>query len=132
MEKPTGTVTFIFTDIEGSTKLSQQFVDAYPAALEKHHAILRSAIESNNGYVFRIAGDAFCCAFGKAEDAVKAAIDIQLNLANEKWEQVVIKIRIGLHRNRRVERRTLHGLYHARKNCTGNVNWIRRADRYLK
>jgi len=97
MEKPTGTVTFIFTDIEGSTKLSQQFVDAYPAALEKHHAILRSAIESNNGYVFRIAGDAFCCAFGKAEDAVKAAIDIQLNLANEKWEQVVIKIRIGLH-----------------------------------
>ena len=97
MDKPTGTVTFIFTDIEGSTKLSQQFAEAYPAALERHHVILRTSIEANNGYVFRIVGDAFCCAFSKAEDAVKAAIDIQLNLTNEDWGEVVIKIRIGIH-----------------------------------
>lgn len=54
-------------------------------------------MESNNGFVFEIVGDAFCCAFENAEDAVKAAVDAQLNLANEKWEDVRIKTRIGIH-----------------------------------
>jgi len=97
MNKPTGNVTFLFTDIEGSTKLSQEFPDTLPVALEKHHSILEEAIESNNGFIFEIVGDAFCCAFENASDAVKAAIDAQICLANEKWEDAVIKIRIGIH-----------------------------------
>lgn len=95
--KPTGTVTFLFTDIEGSTKLSQDYPDTLQTALDIHNAIMHNAIESNNGFVFEIVGDAFCCAFEKAEDAVKAAVDAQLGLAIEKWEDAVIKIRIGIH-----------------------------------
>ncbi len=94
---PSGNVTFLFTDIEGSTKLSQAFPDKLPAALERHHAILKDAIESNNGFIFQNVGDAFCCAFENAEDAVKAAVEIQRNLENEKWDEAVIKIRVGIH-----------------------------------
>ncbi len=97
MDNPSGLVTFLFTDIEGSTKLSQQYPYTLPAALERHHLIMQNAVESNKGFVFEIVGDAFCCAFQKAEDAVKAAVEVQLNLANEKWEDAVIKIRIGIH-----------------------------------
>ncbi len=95
--KPTGFVTFLFTDIEGSTKLAQEFPDTLPAALEKHHSILNNAIESNNGFVFEIIGDAFCAAFTNAEDAIKAAVMAQKNLGDEKWDEAVIKIRIGIH-----------------------------------
>ena len=94
---PSGNVTFLFTDIEGSTKLAQEFPDTLRSALEKHNCILRKAVESNNGIVFKIVGDAFCCAFHNAADAVNAAIDIQTALANEKWDGAVIKIRIGIH-----------------------------------
>lgn len=97
MNKPTGIVTFLFTDIEGSTKLSQDYPDTLQTALDIHHAIMHKAIESNSGFVFEIVGDAFCCAFENAEDAVKAAVDAQLGLSNEKWEDAVIKIRIGIH-----------------------------------
>ena len=65
---PTGQVTFLFTDIEGSTKLAQQFPDILHSALEKHHKILREAIESNSGFVFKIIGDAFCAAFDNSYD----------------------------------------------------------------
>jgi predicted ATPase/class 3 adenylate cyclase len=95
---PTGKVTFLFTDIEGSTKLAQEFPDTLQIALEKHNSIMYNAVESNNnGFVFEIVGDAFCCAFENAADAVRAAVDAQINLANEKWEDAVIKIRIGIH-----------------------------------
>jgi len=94
---PTNSVTFLFTDIEGSTKLSQEYPDTYPAALEKHHSIMHKAIESNYGFVFEIVGDAFCGAFENASDAVKAAYDAQINLNKEKWDDAVIKIRLGIH-----------------------------------
>ena len=94
---PSGIVTFLFTDIEGSTKLSQEFPDLLPDALKKHNEILRNAVESNNGFVFKTVGDAYCCAFEKAEDALNAAVEAQINLANEKWGEAVIKIRIGIH-----------------------------------
>jgi predicted ATPase/class 3 adenylate cyclase/Tfp pilus assembly protein PilF len=97
LRAPEGQITFLFTDIEGSTKLSQQFPDKLPAALEKHHSILMEAIESNNGFIFQNVGDAFCCAFASSEDAVKAAVEIQINLANEKWDEAVINVRIGIH-----------------------------------
>src|SRR5687767_406787 len=56
-------VTFLFTDIEGSTKLSQQYPDAMPGLLARHHEILNQAIQAQNGHVFQIIGDAFCAAF---------------------------------------------------------------------
>ncbi|MBK6774067.1 MAG: tetratricopeptide repeat protein [Ignavibacteria bacterium] len=97
MSKPTGTVTFLFTDIEGSTKLSQNFPETLPEALDKHHSILTEAVESNNGFVFKIIGDAFCCAFQNTEDAVKAAVDAQIKLNSEEWKDAVIKVRMGIH-----------------------------------
>ncbi len=97
MTVPTGNVTFLFTDIEGSTRLAQEFPEALHDSLEKHHAILQTAIEFNKGYVFDIVGDAFCSAFQNSGDAIKAAIEIQKNLANEDWSEAVIKVRIGIH-----------------------------------
>ena len=94
---PIGQVTFLFTDIEGSLKLAQQFPDTLPAALEKHHKILLEAIESNNGFVFEIIGDAFCAAFENSNDAVKASHDAQMKLNSEKWKEAEIKVRMGIH-----------------------------------
>ncbi|MGE5140501.1 MAG: ATP-binding protein [Rudaea sp.] len=94
---PTGTVTFLFTDIEGSTKLAQQFRDALPVLLARHHVILREAIESHNGYVFQIIGDAFCAAFHTVPDALSAALDAQRALAREAWSPAPIKVRMGIH-----------------------------------
>ncbi len=94
---PSGNITFLFTDIEGSTRLSQEYADKMPAALLRHHEILDNAIESNNGFVFKTIGDAYCCAFENAVDALKAAVQIQKDLASEEWDEVQIKIRIGIH-----------------------------------
>ena len=63
---PTGTVTFLFTDIEGSTTLAQQLPAELPALLTRHHAILHQAIAAHHGHVFQIIGDAFCAAFHTA------------------------------------------------------------------
>lgn len=97
MNPPSGNLTFLFTDIEGSTKLAQDFPETLQPALEKHHEIMKNVIESNNGFVFEVVGDAFCCAFQNVEDAVKAAVDVQINLDAEKWIDVRIKTRIGIH-----------------------------------
>lgn len=97
MNKPTGLVTFLFTDIEGSTKLSQEFPDSLQSALDRHHSIMHKTIENYNGFVFKIVGDAFCVAFQNVDDAVKAATDAQLYLAEEKWDHAVIKVRMGIH-----------------------------------
>ena len=94
---PTGTVTFLFTDIEGSTKLAQSHADKWEPARARHHAILQSAIESNNGYVFQIIGDAFCASFHKAGDALKAVTNAQQDLQTEKWGDVPIRVRMGIH-----------------------------------
>lgn len=80
---PTGTVTFLFTDIEGSTALSQRYPDAFPAILARHHAILNEAISAHGGQVFQIIGDAFCAAFHTASDALHAALDAQRALRTE-------------------------------------------------
>ncbi|MBI5876120.1 MAG: hypothetical protein HZB53_00595 [Chloroflexi bacterium] len=74
---PTGTVTFLFTDIEGSTRLAQAHPTEWEAARQRHHAILRAAAETHHGYVFQIVGDAFCVAFATAPDALAAALDAQ-------------------------------------------------------
>src|SRR5687767_10644577 len=95
--KPSGTVTFLFTDIDGSTKLAQDFPNAMPALLARHHAILHQAIEAHNGYVFQVVGDSFAAAFHFANDAVSAAVDAQRALYLESWRPAVLKVRMGIH-----------------------------------
>ena len=94
---PSGTVTFLFTDIEGSTKLAQEHSDEMPALLARHNEILNQAVEAHNGYVFQIIGDAFCVAFHSASDALKAALNAQQSLHNESWNPAPIKVRMGIH-----------------------------------
>jgi predicted ATPase/class 3 adenylate cyclase/Tfp pilus assembly protein PilF len=94
---PSGTVTFLFTDIEGSTKLAQQHPDAIPVLLARHNQILHQAIEGQNGYVFQVVGDSFAAAFHFASDALNAAVDAQRKLYNEAWTPALIKVRMGIH-----------------------------------
>jgi predicted ATPase/class 3 adenylate cyclase len=95
---PSGTVTFLFTDIEGSTKLWQERPESMAISHARHDEILRAAIESNNGYVFQIVGDSFSAAFPSAIDGLKAALSAQLGLKKETWgETGAIKVRMGLH-----------------------------------
>ena len=94
---PTGTVTFLFTDIEGSTKLAQQHPEKWESLRARHHAILNSVIQLHNGYVFQIIGDAFCAAFHTAGDALQAAIQSQIDFHTENWSGAPIKVRMGIH-----------------------------------
>src|SRR6476469_1969116 len=91
-ELPTGTVTFLFTDIEGSTKLLHELGDGYADALAKHRRLLRGAFASHDGAEVDTQGDAFFVAFARASDAVAAAVDGQRALANGP-----IRVRMGLH-----------------------------------
>jgi predicted ATPase/class 3 adenylate cyclase len=94
---PTGTVTFLFTDIEGSTRLWRKHPEAMKRSHARHNEIVRACIESHSGYVFQEIGDAFCAAFHKAGDAVKAALQAQTELTSEAWGEAVIKVRMGIH-----------------------------------
>src|SRR6266536_2029100 len=95
---PTGTVTLLFTDIEGSTKRWEQYPQAMGAAVARHDVLLRLAIEAHNGYVFKTVGDAFCAAFPTAHDALQAALDAQRATLAEEWGQVgPIRVRMALH-----------------------------------
>jgi predicted ATPase/class 3 adenylate cyclase len=95
---PTGTVTFLFTDIEGSTRLWQTFPALMKEALARHHALLQQAIDSCNGYVFQIVGDAVCAAFRTAADGVAAALAAQRALAQEPWRDTgPLRVRMALH-----------------------------------
>ena len=95
---PSGTVTFLFTDIEGSTPLYQNFPDAMPRAMTRHHEILQHAIRAHNGVVFNIIGDAFCAAFENAADAFHTALDAQRALHAENWDELgSLRVRMGLH-----------------------------------
>jgi class 3 adenylate cyclase len=97
-ERPTGTVTFLFTDIEGSTLMWEESPDAMRSALARHDEIVRSAIEGNGGYVFATGGDGFAAAFGSVGDGVAAAVAAQSGLGSEPWnEATTIRARMGLH-----------------------------------
>lgn len=97
--QPTGIVSFLFTDIQGSTKLWDKYPEGMRIALARHDAIMREAIERHhNGYVFKTIGDAFCAAFPTSEDAVQATLQIQRNLLSENWGEVgAIKVRMAVH-----------------------------------
>lgn len=94
---PEGTITFLFTDIEGSTRLWEERPADMKAAVERHDAISRAAIEGHGGYVFKTVGDAFCAAFGRAGDALAAASAIRGALAAEEWGPTPIRVRMGIH-----------------------------------
>jgi predicted ATPase/class 3 adenylate cyclase len=95
---PSGTVTFLFTDIEGSTPLWEREPEKMRLALERHHALLRAAIESNGGQVFKIIGDAFQAAFAAPAQAIEAAVIAQRGLTSELWPtSAPVCVRMGLH-----------------------------------
>jgi class 3 adenylate cyclase len=95
---PSGTVTLLFTDVEGSTQLWDAERDAMAAALRRHDEILRDAIEQAGGYVFKTVGDSFCAAFSAARPGLDAALAAQRNLAAQSWPTSrPIVVRMGLH-----------------------------------
>ena len=98
MAAPSGDVTLLFTDIEGSTRLWEAHPDAMAGALQRHDTVVRGVIEDHGGYVFKTVGDAFCAAFATAADGVGAAVEIQRALGGEPWDpEVTIRVRMGLH-----------------------------------
>lgn len=95
---PSGTVTLLFTDIQGSTRLWDAEPERMAAALRRHDGLLRTAIESAGGYVFKTVGDAFCAAFWTPEAAVTAALAAQRALTAEIWPTTrPLLVRMGLH-----------------------------------
>lgn len=95
---PTGTVTFLFTDIEGSTRLLQELGDAYASLLADHDQLLREIFERNNGNIRGTEGDSFFVAFSSAIDALHAVVQAQRALAAHPWTQGVdVRVRMGLH-----------------------------------
>src|SRR5512146_3150780 len=97
---PTGTVTFLYTDIEGSTRLAREYPEALPRLLARHHDILTGAVQANGGHVMRTVGDAFCVAFHTAGNALHAAVQAQQDLYTEAWEAASVKVRMGIHTGR--------------------------------
>ena len=95
---PTGTLTFLFSDIEGSTRLARALGDRWSALLERHQRVLREAFGRHAGIEVTTEGDSFFVVFGSAPAAVAAAADAQRALAAETWpEDAVVRVRMGLH-----------------------------------
>jgi YVTN family beta-propeller protein len=95
---PSGAVTFLFTDIEGSTRLVKQLRERYGDVLQEHQRLLRAAFDAHGGYEVDTQGDSFFVAFSSARDGLLAAVDGQLALAAHSWpEGSQIKVRMGLH-----------------------------------
>ena len=105
MGAPSGTVTFLFTDIEGSTRLWEAEPDVMRPSLARHDAIIRKAIDAHSGYVFSTGGDGFAAAFGRAADAVAAAAEAQAELAAQQWPGgLELRVRMGVHTGESTER----------------------------
>jgi class 3 adenylate cyclase len=97
-ELPRGTVTFLFTDIEGSTQLVKRLREGYTELLSEHQRILRDAFAAHGGAEIDTQGDSFFVAFARAKDAVGAALDGQRALAEHAWpDDVELRVRMGIH-----------------------------------
>src|SRR5947208_16762194 len=106
---PTGTVTLLFSDIEGSTRLLGRMGDDYADLLARHRVLLRAVFERHRGYVLESGGDAFFVAFASAGEAAAAATEAQRALASHEWPSGnEIRVRIGLHTG---EPRRIDGSY---------------------
>ena len=102
---PSGTVTFLFSDIEGSTERWESHRDAMAAAVKRHDSLMRDAIESHGGYVFKTVGDAFCATFPRVSDAVAAALHAQRALLQEDFSLIDgLRVRMALHTGEATER----------------------------
>ena len=98
MSLPRGTLTFLFTDVENSTRLMHEIGERYVEAQNAHHAILRAAFNSNSGHELRTEGDSFFCVFASATDACLAAAAAQRALTAHPWaDGARLKVRVGLH-----------------------------------
>src|SRR3712207_5011838 len=96
---PSGSVTFLFTDIEGSTRLWERDASTMWSALDRHNAILDEAIRAHGGYHFKTIGDAFQAAFADPAAAVAACVDAQRALNAEPWPETgPVRVRMALHR----------------------------------
>lgn len=94
---PTGRASFLFTDVEGSTRLWQTDPDGMKASLEHHDRIMRSVVLGRGGHIFSTAGDAFAVAFHRSDEAVGAALDVQRALLQANWPGPSIAVRMGIH-----------------------------------
>jgi class 3 adenylate cyclase len=95
---PAGTVTFVFTDIEGSTELLKQLGERYGDVLSEHRRLVRDTLAAANGTEIDTQGDAFFFAFPRARDAVAGAVELQRGHARHAWRDgVQVRVRIGLH-----------------------------------
>ena len=95
---PTGTVTFLFTDIEEGARLWEQHPQAMPRARARHDALMRHAIADHGGVIFRTLGDAFCVAFARAPAALASALAAQRALHREPWGATgPLRVRMALH-----------------------------------
>ena len=102
---PSGTVTFVFTDVEGSTRLWSDAPEAMAGALARHDEILRAAVASHHGVLFSTSGDGLAACFARAADAVGAALAAQVALGAESWPgRAELRVRMGLHTGEAVER----------------------------
>jgi predicted ATPase/class 3 adenylate cyclase len=98
MQPPTGDLTFLFTDIEGSSQLWEKHPHAMAQALARHDELMRGIFGDHGGYVFKTMGDAFCVAFGNPLAAASAALAVQRRLADETWgETGPLRVRMALH-----------------------------------
>jgi len=98
LDLPEGTVTFLFTDIEGSTQLLQRLRESYATLLADHYRLLREAFTAWNGHEVGTQGDSFFVAFSRATQAVGAAAEAQRKLAEYAWpEGVSVRVRMGIH-----------------------------------
>jgi predicted ATPase/class 3 adenylate cyclase len=98
VDAPSGAITLLFTDIEGSTKLLQRSGDLYPELLAEHRRLLRAAFEAQRGYEVDTEGDAFFVTFESADDAAAAATAAQRALAEHRWpDGHRVRVRMGLH-----------------------------------
>jgi class 3 adenylate cyclase len=96
-ERPHVTDTFLFTDIEGSTRLLRELGDGYLKVLADHHQLIRSAIGSHGGRVEGTEGDAFFVVFENPANALAAALEAQLALSTHSWPTEALRVRMGLH-----------------------------------
>jgi class 3 adenylate cyclase len=97
-DRPTGTLTLVFSDMEGSTRLARALGDGWPALLARHRELLRQSVEQEGGTVVDCHGDSMFAVFRSASAGVRAATEAQRRMAAEPWpDGVVVRVRIGVH-----------------------------------
>jgi class 3 adenylate cyclase len=98
VELPSGTVTFLFTDLESSTRLWEELPEAMSEALARHDEILRTEVDAHDGVVLSRMGDGIAAVFASAPHAVAAAVEVQVRMAADPWAETgPLRARMGLH-----------------------------------